>query len=48
MNEELPTVREAQAMFRGNPGLAVVVTESGFLHRDGRLQFPAYSTSQPE
>ena len=32
-----PTVEEAKAMFNENPGLAAVLTDQGFLHRDGSI-----------
>lgn len=31
------SIEEAVKMFRGNRGIAAVLTHYGFLHRDGRL-----------
>lgn len=37
VEEQHPTVEEAKAMFGENPGLASVLTDAGWLHRDGSL-----------
>lgn len=33
--ESFPTIAEARVMFSENPGLACVLTDAGFLNRDG-------------
>lgn len=37
VEEVTPTIEEAKAMFEENPGLSAVLTDQGFLHRDGSL-----------
>ena len=37
VEEVAPTVEEVKAMFEENPGLSAVLTDQGFLHRDGSL-----------